>query len=56
MGHTNRNPVDSVRIPTVTRRDPVILTEEQAQSVLDSLKETYEYIPALLSHIIQECA
>lgn len=49
-GMLSRNPADGVRIPTVTRRDPVILTEEQAQSVLDSLTGTYGYIPALISY------
>lgn len=49
-GMLTRNPADGVRIPTVTRRDPVILTEEQAQSVLDSLTGTYGYIPALISY------
>ena len=45
-----RNPADGVRIPTVVRRDPVILTGEQAQSVLDSLTGTCGYIPALISY------
>ena len=49
-GMLSRNPADGVRIPAVTRRDPVILTEEQARSVLDSLAGTYGYIPALISY------
>ena len=49
-GMLSRNPADGVRMPTVTRRDPVILTEEQAEEVLNSLKPTYGYIPALISY------
>jgi len=49
-GMLTRNPADGVRMPTVTRRDPVILTEEQAEEVLNSLKPTYGYIPTLISY------
>lgn len=43
-GMLTRNPADGVRIPTVTRRDPVILTEAQAEEVLNSLRQTYGYM------------
>ena len=49
-GMLTRNSADGVRMPTVTRRDPQILAEAQAEEVLDSLKPTYGYIPALISY------
>ncbi len=44
-----RNPASKVKPPRAARKEPRVLAEEEVARLLDSLRETYLYLPAFLA-------